>query len=114
MTLAEWKRQFYSGQRLVCVYRWYWGKAETIVSNIGTSTTTKPAPEGGREEITVREVKTTQLIYSTPDKPRVWMQFPRASELKADEKGFELYFPVDPNLRERSGQLMSRYEWVRE
>jgi hypothetical protein len=114
MTLAEWKRALHPGQRLVCTYRWYWGKAETIVSNTGTSTTTKPAPEGGREEITVREVKATQLIYSTPDKPRIWMQFPRASELKANDKGFELYFPTGPEWRERSGILMSRYEWVNE
>jgi|ERR1700739_1958781 len=98
MTLAEWKRRLHPGMRLVCTYRWYWG-------------VDKPAPESGREEITVHIVKATQLIYSTPDKPRVWMQFPKAAELKADEEGFELYFPSNPPAP-RAGALMSRYRWL--
>jgi hypothetical protein len=40
------------------------------------------------------------------------MDFPRASELKATETGFELYFPQQERWGERAGQLMSRYEYV--
>lgn len=99
MTLAEWKRKLQPGQKLTCTYRWYWGKD-------------KAAPEGSREEIEVMEVKTTQLVYKTQKDPRVWMQFPKATELKADEKGFELYFPVGEKWGPRSGVLMSRYEYA--
>lgn len=101
MTLADWKRKLHPGQRLVCTYRWYWGKD-------------KPTPPDGREEITITQILTTQLLYKTADKERVYMEYPRASELKADEKGFELYFPKDSKFGDRAGKLMSRYEWVTE
>lgn len=99
MTLKEWKARLQSGQQLRCVYRWYWENGS------------KPAPEGG-QLCTILHTKATQLIYSTADCPKAWMRFPKASELKADEKGFELYFPVDPKRSELSGKLMSRYEYV--
>ncbi len=99
MTLAQWKRELHVGQRLVCTYRWYWGKD-------------KPAPTNNREEIEILEIRTTQIIYKDATKPRIWMQYPKAAELKANEKGFELYFPNDPKWGPRAGVLMSRYEWV--
>lgn len=100
MTLADWKRQFRVGQHLLCTYRWYWANGS------------KPAPPNGREIVRVQIVKATYLIYSSPEKPRVYMDIPRASELKADDKGFELYFPQDSKFGDRAGILMSRYEWV--
>jgi hypothetical protein len=42
---------------------------------------------------------------------RSFMHFPRASELKADDQGFELYFPNDTRYGDRAGKLMSRYLW---
>jgi hypothetical protein len=103
VTLAEWKRQFHVGQRLVCTYRWYWGKSAD-----------RPAPPGGREEITVTQIRTVGILYKTADKERVYLDFPRAHELKADENGFELYFPSEPKWLDRAGTLMSRYEWIKE
>ena len=97
MTLAEWKRQFTAGQKWNCTYRWYWG-------------TQKPAPPDGTEPIVIRVVRATQLIYSTPTCERSWMNYPKASDLKATEKGFELYFPKEAG--DKSGLLMSRYERV--
>ena len=99
MTLANWKRKLHVEQQLICTYRWYWGKD-------------KPAPPNNREEITITQICTVHLIYKTAEKDRVYMDYPRASELKADENGFELYFPKDSKFGDRAGILMSRYEWV--
>ena|ERR1017187_1314778 len=106
MTLKEWKLSLRSGRQMRCVYRWYWENGS------------KPKPEGG-ELCTILHTKATQLIFCTPDTAKAYMYYPKASELKATESGFELYFPIDPRLNnpamcsfERSGKLMSRYEWV--
>ena len=106
LTLKAWKESLKSGRQMLCTYRWYWENGS------------KPKPEGG-QLCTILHVRATQLTYSTADQLKpVYMVFPRASELKATEAGFELYFPVDPKLSnpatgpDRSGKLMSRYEWV--
>lgn len=89
---------------MLCTYRWYWGKSEP-----------KPA---GDEIITVRKVGASYVRYDGPTlknlKPGqcAWMYFPKASEFKADEKGFELYFPNEPKWGDCQGILMSRYEWL--
>lgn len=104
MTLKEWKSRFYVGQRLRCVYRWYWKNA--LVAG----------PDNGAEIVTITQVKATQLLYIGPAnlKPgqNAYMHFPKASELKATDRGFELYFPSDPKWGERAGTLMSRYEYI--
>jgi hypothetical protein len=104
MTLKEWKQTLSPGRQMLCTYRWYWANGS------------KPAPVGG-QPCAIVEVRATQMIISTPDCPRSYLHFPKASELRATDAGFELYFPVDPRLSnpamgpDRSGKLMSRYEW---
>jgi hypothetical protein len=100
LTLKEWKSSLEPGRQLLCTYRWYWGKD-------------KPAPQGGTELCEFIEVRATQAIMKTPTTARSWMHYPRASELKATESGFEIYFPNEPKWGEnRAGKLMSRYQWV--
>lgn len=111
MTLKEWKSRFYAGQRLACVYRWYWDKGTPRMAGY------KPTPEGGREIVTVTQVRATQLLYTGPRlKPgqNNYLDWPRASEVKHTHNGFELYFPSDPRWGDRSGILMSRYEYIEE
>lgn len=104
MNLKQWKENLKPGMRLRCVYRWYWNTSPT-----------KPAPAEGFEMCEITTVRATQLIMKTPTADRSWLQYPRASELKATTTGFELYFPDDPKFGEnRQGKLMSRYEYVTE
>lgn len=104
MNLAEWKRNLKPGMKLICVYRWYWEK------------TPQKKPASGQQEITVVEVKATQMIYTVDGKPeRNYMPFPKAADLNADENGFELYIPNDPKLHfENAGKVMSRYVYAAE
>jgi hypothetical protein len=105
VTLKQWKANLKPGMKLKCVFRWYWNKATEFPENF------KPAPPDG-EMCEMIEVRATQAIMKTPTVARSFMYYPRASELKATETGFELYFRTDAKLGERSGQLMSRYEYV--
>ena len=103
LTLKQWKSGVHAGMKLRCTYRWYWDT---------------PPKDGELCELV--EVRVPQAIMRTPTAPRSCMRFPRASELKATEQGFELYFPIDPALSnpnngpDRSGKLMSRYEYIPE
>lgn len=97
MNRKQWIASLRSGRQMLCTYRWYWNDKQ-------------PGPPNG-QLCTILHVKATQLIYSTPDSPKNWMRFPKASELKATETGFELYFSKERATR--SGAVMSRYEWVR-
>jgi hypothetical protein len=107
LTLKAWKESLRPGRQMLCTYRWYWANGD------------KPKPENG-QLCTILHVRATQLTYSTSDHAKpVYFHFPRASELKATETGFELYFPVDEKLNNPntcktrlSGILMSRYEWI--
>lgn len=119
LTLKQWKERLAPGLKLLCVFRWYWDQPPVeVIGNLGkTSLPGKPAPPNG-ELCEIINVRATQATYKTPEKPLVYMDFPRASELKADDKGFELYFPIKPELSDprngpdRSGKLMSRYVWL--
>jgi hypothetical protein len=111
LTRKDWIASLKPGRQMVCTYRWYWKE--------GSEREQQQAPADGRQLCTIANVRATQMNYTVPDKDKLqWMDFPRASELKATVNGFELYFPDEPGLRDptngpvRAGKLMSRYEWV--
>lgn len=105
MTLKDWKARLRPGMQLLCVYRFYWDKPTALAKDF------VPAPQGG-ELCELIEVRATQAIMKTPRHARSFMYFPRASELKADDKGFELYFPNEARYGDRASKLVSRYLWV--
>jgi len=112
LTRKAWIESLKPGRQMVCTYRWYWHE--------GNEREKQQAPANGREVCTIANVRATQMNYTVPEKPGklLWMEFPKASDLKATASGFELYFPDTPGLRDpangpiRAGKLMSRYEWV--
>jgi hypothetical protein len=99
MNLKEWKARLQPGTKLRCVYRYYWD--------------TKPEskPPLGEEFSEVIAIQTNGVWLHRSDlSKRSWMDFPKAAEVRADDKGFELLFSaVDLAM---AGQVMSRYEWV--
>jgi hypothetical protein len=105
VTLKAWKATLKPGMKLRCVYRWYWDRPTANSKNF------KPTPPDG-ELCELVEVRATQCIMRTSDVARSFLYYPRASELKATEEGFELYFPDDEKWGDRRGVLMSRYQYV--
>jgi len=115
LTRKQWIEQLRPGRQMLCTYRWYW---ENPTPNQSAH---HKKPADGRQLCTIANVRTTQMNYTIPGHDKLqWMDFPRASELKATATGFELYFPNSDALRDpamgpdRAGKLMSRYEWVPE
>lgn len=115
LTRKQWIETLRPGRQMVCTYRWYW-------ENPGENQPERcKNPADGRQVCTIANVRATQMNYTIPGHDKLqWMDFPRASELKATASGFELYFPNTDALRDpsngpdRAGKLMSRYEWVPE
>ncbi len=87
MTLAEWKRRMVKGARLL------------HVSNA----------RGPVNEIYTVSIVQTNGVFMTPDKERpdkkdLWMTFPKAKGLTADNNGFTLTY---------EGGATSVYQWVK-
>lgn len=105
MSRAEWQRRLHVGLKMRCTYRWYWEQ------------TPSKKPESGTQFCIVDKVMATQLTYRVDGEAESrahWLHFPKASELIATTSGFEMYFPTDEKWGERSGKLMSRYQFVGE